>query len=95
MPDDKLDIDYVAKLARIELDEDEKRLFGSQLSSVLEYFKKLDAVDVDNIEPTAHAFPLYNSMHQDKATDTFTHDEALANSPAQKEKQVIVPRVVE
>lgn len=95
MSNEKLDIDYVAQLARIELDGDEKELFGSQLNSVLDYFKKLDTVNVDGIEPTAHAFPLYNVWHEDTPHKPLSQEEALDNAPAQKEKQVIVPRVVE
>ena len=42
----KIDIEYVAKLARIELNADEKEKFSSQLGQILEYFEKLSAIDV-------------------------------------------------
>ena len=52
-----MDIDYVANLARIELSNEERSKFQSQLGQVLQYFEKLQKVDVDGVEPTAHAFP--------------------------------------
>ncbi len=95
MSDNTIDIDYVAQLARLELSPEEKKLFGGQLAQVLDYFKKIDAVDVSNVEPTAHAFPIYNVWDEDKVRPGFTVEEALLNAPAKREGQVVVPRVVE
>ena len=53
----QMDIDYVANLARIELSADEKQKFQGQLGDVLKYFEKLQEVNVEGVEPTAHAFP--------------------------------------
>ena len=52
-----MDIDYVSNLARIELTSAEKEKFQGQLGDVLKYFEKLQEVDVEGVEPTAHAFP--------------------------------------
>ena len=95
MSDENLDIDYVAQLSRLHLKDEEKQRFTSQLAPVLDYFKKLAAVDVEGIEPTAHAFPLHNVWHEDVASEPFTQETALKNAPAQKDQQIIVPRVVE
>lgn len=91
----KIDIDYVAQLARIELTDEEKTLFSGQLAQVLGYFKKIDAVDVEGVEPTAHAFPVYNVYDADVARAGFTPEQALANAPAKREGQVVVPPVIE
>ena len=53
-----MDIDYVANLARIELSDEEKSTYQKQLGDVLKYFDKLQELDVENVEPTAHAFPV-------------------------------------
>ena len=95
MADQDFNIDYVAQLARLKLSDEEKELFGKQLNSVLEFFHKLDEVNVGGIEPTAHSFPLYNVWHEDKAGPTFTQEEALKNAPATKNGEIVVPRVVE
>lgn len=91
----KIDIDYVANLARIDLTDEEKEKFSAQLGDVLAYFDKLKAVDVSGIEPTAHAFPLYNVWAEDVAAPGFTAEEALRNAPQTRDSQVVVPKVVE
>lgn len=90
-----MDIEYVAKLARISLTEEEKEKFAAQLGGVLENFERLNAVDVSGIEPTAHAFPLYNVWQEDVPEAGFTPDEALKNAPEKRANQVVVPKVVE
>ena len=95
MSDQSMDIEYVAKLARISLTEEEKEKFAAQLGDVLENFEKLNAIDVSGIEPTAHAFPLYNVWQEDVPENGFTPDEALKNAPEKRSNQVVVPKVVE
>ena len=90
-----IDIDYVANLARIELQEDEKDTFAKQLSDILHYIEQLNKVDVSKVEPMAHAFPVYNVWREDKPEASFTPQEALANAPEQRDQQLIVPKVVE
>lgn len=89
------DIEYVAQLARIELSEEEKKVFGSQLGEVLAFFGKLKEVNVEGIEPTAHAHPIFNVWAEDQPGKTFTPAEALRNAPSQRDDQVVVPRIVE
>ena len=90
-----IDIDYLAQLARLELSEDEKVLFSGQLADVLESFKQIAAVDVSGVEPTAHAFALYNVWDEDQARVGFSPEEALLNAPASREGQIVVPTVIE
>jgi len=92
--DNAIDIDYVAKLARIELTDAQKERFAGQLGDVLEYFKKLAAVDVEGIEPSAHAFPVANVLRADEPGQTFTPEQVLRNAPESREGQLVVPRVV-
>ena len=91
----KIDIDYVANLARVDLTDVEKEKFSAQLGDVLAYFEKLKSVDVSNIEPTAHVFPLFNVWDEDTAQPGFTAEEALRNAPKTRDSQVVVPKVVE
>ena len=90
-----MDIDYVANLARIELTAEERQKFQGQLEDVLKYFEKLQEVDVEGVEPTAHAFPRYNVWDEDVAVEGFSSDEALLNAPKARSEQVVVPKVVE
>ena len=90
-----IDIDYVAALARIELTDEERQQFSAQLVDILNYFERIKAVDVSGIEPTAHAFPLYNVWGEDCAEPGFSPEEALLNAPELRDNQIVVPKVVE
>jgi aspartyl-tRNA(Asn)/glutamyl-tRNA(Gln) amidotransferase subunit C len=90
-----IDISYVAQLARLELGEDEKAHFQSELESVLEYIDLLTEVDVTGIEPTAHAVPLTNVTREDVSSQSGLRDRLLANAPATVDDELIrVPQVL-
>ena len=91
----KIDIDYVARLARIELTADEKVKFSNQLSQVLGYFEKLSAINVDNVEPSAHAHAIYNVWRKDSPTPAMSVEDALMNAPKKRDNQIVVPKVVD
>ena len=95
MADEKLDVKYVAHLARIKLSPDEEQTIGAQLNSVLKYVEKLGELDVTNVEPTAHAMPLVNVFRADEVRDSLPHDEAMRNAPAKANGLFMVPKIVE
>ena len=90
-----IDIDYVANLARITLTEEEKSLFTEQLGDILKYMEKLQSVDVTDVEPMAHAFSVYNVWREDEPQPSLSPEDALQNAPAQRDRQIVVPKVVE
>jgi aspartyl-tRNA(Asn)/glutamyl-tRNA(Gln) amidotransferase subunit C len=90
-----LNIDHVANLARLALTPEEKATFSAQLGDVLAYIEQLKAVDVTGIEPTAHAFPLYNVWADDVPQPGLPVEAALRNAPAQRDHMIVVPKVVE
>lgn len=94
-PDAHIDIDYVANLARLQLTDEEKQRFSSQLEHILGHFDAIRDIDVSAIEPMAHAMPVYNVLQQDTPEPGLTADEALRHAPAQRDNQVVVPKVVE
>ena len=94
MADQKIDIDYVAKLARIDLTDTERETFGAQLRDVLAHFEKLNAVDVSGVEPSAHAFDVVNVWGEDQPGPTLAPEEALNVANKQKDNQVVMPKVV-
>lgn len=89
------DIKYVADLARIQLSEEEERQLGVQLGEILGYVDKLKELDVGNVEPTAHAFPINNVMRPDEAKPGLSHDEVAMNAPAISNGLIMVPKIVE
>ena len=91
----EFDVRYTAGLARLNLSEEEIAKFQSQLSQVLEYVEELKGVDVSQVEPTAHANPVFNVVREDESRDGFTPQEALANAPRQAGGLFVVPKVIE
>lgn len=90
-----LNIDHVAHLARLALTDEEKAKFSHQLGEVLQHIEQLGKVNVADIEPTAHAFPVYNVWAEDVAQPALPVEAALSNAPAQREHMIVVPKVVE
>ena len=90
-----LDVAYVARLARLNLTDEETKLFQKQLGDVLKYAQKLREVDVSNIEAAAHALPILNVFREDTPLDWFTAEQALSNAPRQANGLFIVTKVVE
>jgi aspartyl-tRNA(Asn)/glutamyl-tRNA(Gln) amidotransferase subunit C len=91
----EIDIRYVAHLARLALSPEEEQKMAAQLGSVLDYIEKLKQVDVTDVEPTAHAFPLVNVTRPDEVQPSMDREEALRNAPAQANGLFIVPKIVE
>ena len=90
-----LDVAYVARLARINLTEDEAKIFQKQLDKVLNYVEKLRQIDVTGVDTTVNGLPLFNVFREDVPRDWLTADQALSNAPRQANGLFIVPKVVE
>ena len=91
----EIDVKYVAHLARLALTLDEEKKLGAQLGNILGYIEKLRALDVTNVEPTAHAVPLVNVTRADEIRPSLPHEDALRNAPRQAGGLFIVPKIVE
>jgi len=72
---------HIARLARLDLTEDEVGRFREQLSNLLEHFETLQQVDTSNVSPTAQAINLQNVMRDDTVAPSLSADEVLANAP--------------
>ena len=94
MPSD-LDVAYVAQLARLELTAEETALFQTQLAQVLKHADKLREVDVEGVEPAAHALPMFDVLREDLPRPGLTQEEALHNAPRAANGLFIVTRVIE
>ncbi len=94
-PAPDLDLAYVANLARLALTAAEREKFSRQLGDILHYVAKLKQVDVTGVEPMAHAAPVFNVWAADVAHPGLPAGQALRNAPAQRDGQVVVPKVVE
>ena len=90
-----IDVAHVAKLARINLTEEETKLFQAQLERVLEYAEKLRELDLSHVESAAHAVPIFNVFREDAPRDWLSAEEALRNAPRQANGLFVVTKVVE
>jgi len=91
-----IDIDYLANLARIELSKEEKIKLSSQLNDIIGYFDKLSAIDVEGVEPMAHAHKVFNIWREgDEPGQTYTVDTLKKMAPEYRDNQVVVPKVIE
>ena len=91
----EIDIEHVAKLARIALTEEEKEQLRTQLGLILEHAAKVGEVAADDVPPTASAIPRANVFREDTPEPSIPHDAALANAPAQADDRFMVPKVAE
>jgi aspartyl-tRNA(Asn)/glutamyl-tRNA(Gln) amidotransferase subunit C len=89
------DVLKLTNLSRLKLTDAEIEQFRSELSSILEYVEKLDAVDVSGLEPTYQVTGLKNVMREDKPVDYgYKTEDLLKNAPAVKDNQFKVKRVL-
>jgi aspartyl-tRNA(Asn)/glutamyl-tRNA(Gln) amidotransferase subunit C len=91
----KVDIEKVARLARLELSEEEKVTFGNQLEQILTYMEQLNRLDTTGVEPTSHAIPIHNAFREDEMKPSFNQEEVLSISPDQENEHFKVPRIIE
>jgi aspartyl-tRNA(Asn)/glutamyl-tRNA(Gln) amidotransferase subunit C len=88
------EVEHVALLARLTLNENEKEVFARQLSSILEYAEKLNELSTDDVEPLAHILPVYNVFREDIPLPGSLQEEILSNAPLVEENQYKVPKIV-
>jgi len=74
-------VEYIVELARLALSDDEKARYQEQLSAILDYAERLQAIDTSTIPPTATVLPLRNVMRADEPRDSMSREDVLANAP--------------
>jgi len=90
----KKEVEHVAHLARLFLNEEEKELFTRQLSHILDHASKIAQLDTSNVEPTSHVMPVTNVMREDKVKKPLSQKDALLNAPEKEDGGFAVPRIV-
>ena len=84
----------IARLARLELSPDEVQTYGTQLSAILEYVEKLKKLNVEGIEPTAHAMLVPTPFREDEAAKDGSFEKSLVNAPDREGNFFKVPKVI-
>jgi aspartyl-tRNA(Asn)/glutamyl-tRNA(Gln) amidotransferase subunit C len=90
-----IDIDHVARLARIDLTDEEATRFSSQFSRLFEFIAELQALDVSSIDATAQVIPLRNVLRDDEVKPSLSREAALENAPDTEGPYFKTPRILE
>jgi aspartyl-tRNA(Asn)/glutamyl-tRNA(Gln) amidotransferase subunit C len=91
----EIDVDHVARLARLALTEEERDRFGRQLALILEHAAKVGEVAAADVPPTSHPVPRSNVYRPDQPEPTLSQEEALSTAPEVEGGRFKVPRIVE
>ncbi len=92
---DKIDVAYVAHLARLELTAAETAQYQGQLEQILAYVAELQKLDLSGVAPLAHPVPLENVLRADTTRPGLARETVLANAPEQRHDQFVVPKIIE
>jgi aspartyl-tRNA(Asn)/glutamyl-tRNA(Gln) amidotransferase subunit C len=88
------EVEHVALLARLALNDEEKKELAEQLSLILDYADRLNEINTDEIEPLAHILPVYNVFREDMVGASSPREDILANGPLLEDGQYKVPKIV-
>ncbi len=92
---DKKTVQYVAHLARIELEDKEVEKLSLQLKDILDFIDTLGRVDTAEIKPTSHILPIQNVLREDIPRESLPLEKTLKNAPSKEGNFFTVPKVIE
>lgn len=88
-------VEHVAKLARLELTQEEKQQYMEQMNTILKHAELLNGLNTDNVSPTSHPIPLVNVMRDDEVRPSLPMDKVFRNAPEEEDGHFKVPAVLE
>lgn len=91
---EKSDVEYVARLARLALTEEEKELYTTELNAVLGFMETLNQLDTTDVSPTTHVLDLKNVFRDDVVGISMPTEEVVANAPEAEDGQFKVPKIM-
>jgi len=93
---EKIDVHYVAKLARIELTEDEAQAFGEQLQDIVAHVQQLDKADIRSVSEAALAGDdAKNHLREDVPRNSLPTEKVLTNAPKSADGEIVMPKIVD
>jgi aspartyl-tRNA(Asn)/glutamyl-tRNA(Gln) amidotransferase subunit C len=90
-----IDVAYVAHLARLNLNDEEVAHLQPQMEQIVGFVKKIDELDIADVEPTAHAAKVVNVLREDVPGETLDHEVVMANAPQEADGLFAVPKIIE
>lgn len=91
----KIDVAYIAELAKLELSEDERARYTVDLEQILAYVAQLERWDTQDVPPSYHPLEMFDALRADIIGTGLSNEDALANAPQKTDGQFRVPKVVE
>jgi aspartyl-tRNA(Asn)/glutamyl-tRNA(Gln) amidotransferase subunit C len=88
-------VEYVARLARLALTDEERTRFAEQLARILGYCARLDQMPIEGVPATSHVVPIVNVLREDAVAGSLSRDEVLGQAPAHEQGFFKVPAVFE
>tara|TARA_B100000029_G_C17352571_1_gene879491 strand:+ start:318 stop:653 length:336 start_codon:yes stop_codon:yes gene_type:complete len=88
------EVEHVAHLARLELNEEELSRFTEQLGAVLRHAADVEALELDDVEPMSHPLPIENIMREDNPIPMLNPSDFLSEAPAVEEGRFLVPKIL-
>jgi aspartyl-tRNA(Asn)/glutamyl-tRNA(Gln) amidotransferase subunit C len=88
---ERSDVLHVARLARLELSDEEVERMARELSSVLDYFMKISELDLEDVPPTSHVVEVPDALRPDEPRPSLPREEVLASAPAVEDGGFLVP----
>ena len=89
-----MDIEHIAKLARLRLTDAEKEKFSKHMGSIIGYIEKLNELDSQIVEPTSHILGLNNVFREDATAKPLTDQDPINSSPANNKGHYEVPKII-
>ena len=89
------DVAHLARLARLDLTEDELGHYAEQLDVILGAVQRVSEVAADDVEPMSHPVAISNVFRPDKRVPGLTPDQALSGAPAVEDERFRVPRILD
>jgi aspartyl-tRNA(Asn)/glutamyl-tRNA(Gln) amidotransferase subunit C len=91
----RANVEHVARLARLALDDDEIEQFTRDLGVILDHAQQVAGLDTRDVAPTAHPLPLVNVLRPDEPHRSLDRDEVLAMAPDVQDGRFRVPRILD
>jgi aspartyl-tRNA(Asn)/glutamyl-tRNA(Gln) amidotransferase subunit C len=88
-------VEHIAKLARLQLSEEEKKTYCEHMTKIMGYFDELAAIDTTDIEPMSHPLPIVNVLREDIVVPAPPHDVLLKTAPDREDAFFRVPKIRE
>ena len=91
----KKELQNLAKLSHLQLDEEESDALVLELSKVLEYFSSLQEIDTKNVKISGHPLKIVNTYRADKISDSMKTEDVLKNAPQRNKNFFKIKKVLD